>query len=252
MRAWLWSRTFGSVLLFSSMALSLLGASAAQAVSLDFESLSHGEVVKAGLDDVQIDALNPNRSFDLAVGFDTTLSGTADLDLEMGGGWSSGNITGEQLGTILILQENDTDCDTGICSNPDDEGRRPAGDLSFAFRTSLLDFGLDLVDIDNALVEDGSLEFFDGEVSVAVSFAEFIDPKSAFYDETVEFGNNSANRISPLSAKVLGLEKIDGVTVSLGGSGGVDNLTGTIVPEPSTAVLALLGLIGLASAGRRF
>jgi hypothetical protein len=247
----MWSRTFGSVLFFS-LALSLLGASAAQALSLDFESLSHGEVVKAGLGDVQIDALNPNRGFDLAVGFDTSLSGTADLDLEMGGGWSSGNIAGERLGTILILQENDLGCDVGICSNPDDEGRRPAGDLSFAFGTSVLDFGLDLVDIDNALVEDGSLEFFDGAASVTISFAEFIDPKSAFYDDTIEFGNNSANRISPLSAKALGLEEIDGVTVHLGGSGGVDNLTGTIVPEPSTAILSLLGLMGLASVGRRF
>jgi hypothetical protein len=250
MRAWTWSRNFGSVLLFS-IALSLLGASAGQAVSLDFETLSHGEVVKTGVGDVQIDALNPNRGFDLAVGFDTSLSGTADTDLEMGGGWSSGNIAGEQLGTILILQENDMDCDTGFCSSPDDEGRRPAGELSFAFRVSVLDFGLDLVDIDDALVEDGSLEFFDGETSVAISFTEFIDPKSAFYDETIEFGDNSANRIAPVSAKLLGLEQIDGVTVNLGGSGGVDNLTGTIVPEPSTAILSLLGLIGLASVGRR-
>jgi hypothetical protein len=234
--------------------LASLGAGEARALSLDFESLAHGEVAIGSLDGVEIGALNPNRSFDLAIGFDTHEIGTADLDLQAsatGDAWSGGNLAAVDLGTILILQENDSGCATGLCSNPDDEGRRPAGDLSFVFDAPVLDFGFDLVDLDSLATEAGSVELFQGGVSVSVSFMEFLDPGSDRYDPTIVIGNNTANRYAPITAESLDLDQIDAVTFHLGGSGGVDNLQGTVVPEPTAAILLGLGLAGIGFAGGR-
>jgi hypothetical protein len=236
------------------MLASSIGAGEARALSLDFETLAHGEVATGSLDGVEIGALNPNRSFDLAIGFDTHETGTADLDLQAsaaGDPWSGGNLAAVDLGTILILQENDSGCTTGICSNPDDEGRRPAGDLSFVFDVPVLDFGFDLVDLDSLATEAGSIEFFQGNASVSLSFMEFLDPGSDRYDPTIAIGNNTANRFAPITAESLDLERIDSVTFHLGGSGGVDNLQGTVVPEPTAAILLGLGLSGIGFAGRR-
>lgn len=235
------------------LAAATVAGQPAHALSVDFESLLHGQVANGtlGSTGLEIDASNPNRGFDLAVAFDTNLSGTADLDLEYGGGWNAGNIAGEQLGIILILQESDTGCASGICASPDDEGSRPAGDLILSFDTPLLDFGLDLVDVESATTENGSIVFFDGASSATVTLSDFVNAASSFYDPTITFGNNSANRIAAITAAELGLEQIDAVTVSLGGSGGIDNLTGTVIPEPTTALMMLLGLAGLAYGSER-
>lgn len=238
------------------VALVSLAAREAAAFVVDFESLAHGEVALGSLagTGLTIDALNPNRGFDLAVGFDTRLQGTADLDLQAsptGPVWSAGNLANTALGVILILQENDAGCSTGICSSPDDEGRRPAGDLILDFETPLLELGFDLIDIDSLTSESGSIELFDGTSSVTIDLLEFLDPGSPFYDPTIELGNNSANRFAPISAAAVGLEKIDAATFHLGGSGGLDNVSGTLVPEPTTALLMALGLGGLGVAARR-
>ena len=248
-------RAFAPVFL-AVAAVGMIGASNVHALSLDFESLAHGEVAIGSLDGVEISAVNSNRSFDLAVGFDTLATGTADLDLEQAGLtgtiWSGGNIAEEQLGMILILQENDSGCEagTGICSNPDDEGRRPAGEISFAFEQSVLDFGFDLVDVDSAMAEAAFIDLYDGDAVATVALADFVDSGSDRYDASIVLGNNSANRFAAITAESVGLAEIDAVTIRLGGSGGIDNLTGTIVPEPATAFLLGLGLATLATRRR--
>ena len=229
-----------------------LGAADARALTLDFESLSHGQVANGSLDGVSIKPINPNRIFDLAVAFDTRLKGTSDLDLEVGEGWSAGNLVGEQLGMILILQENDLGCKIGICLDPDDEGRRPAGEILFGFEKALTDFGFDLVDIESISAEAAFIDLFDGTASATVALMDFLNPGSDRYDATIELGNNSANRFAPITAASVGLQQIDGVRIRLGGSGGIDNLTGTVVPEPTSALLIGLGLAALAGRpGRR-
>jgi hypothetical protein len=215
---------------------------------VDFEGLLHGEIVSTQVPGVTVSAVNYNQPFDLAVAFDTEVPGTSDADLEFP--WDGGNLAPDTfLGNILIIAENDLDADgDGYLDDPDDEGGQPAGQLIFVFDDLLTEFGLDLIDIEPA--EGGYLEFFeDGDLLTTVTFAEFTTPLSDFYDPTVEFGDNTANRISPLSFTVEGnggLVAFDEVRVNLGGSGGVDNLYFTFVPAPGAGVM-LLGLF----AGRR-
>lgn len=215
---------------------------------VDFEGLMHGEIVTTQIPGVNVSAVNYNQPFDLAVAFDTEVPGTSDPDLE--GPWDGGNLAPDTfLGNILIIAENDLDADgDGYLDDPDDEGGQPAGQLIFVFDDLLTDFGFDLIDIEPA--EGGYIEFFDdGDLMATVDFADFVTPLSDFYDPTVEFGDNTANRISPISFEVEGnggAVTFDEVRVNLGGSGGVDNLNFTFVPGPGAGVL-LLGLF----AGRR-
>ena len=243
------SRAFATLTLIST---TLLFASASSALDFDFEQFAHGEIVLGTVDGVTIGADNFNRTFDYAVAFDSTQTGTSDLDLEAGSGpWSGGNLAGTQLGTMMILQENNTGCDTGTCSDPDDERGRPAGVISLDFSIALLDFGFDAVDIESLAAENAIITFFDGQTSQSVDLLDFFDDTSQYYDSTLELGNNTANRFSPITADSLGLDEIDRIEFQLGGSGALDNLVGTPVPEPSTALLIGLGLGALATQRRR-
>ena len=234
---------------------SFLAVGNAIALTADFESLLHGEVVSGQIAGVTIDALNPNRSFDYAVAFDSTQTNTADADLESNpqgpAYWSGGNLVDTELGIMLIIQENDTGCAVGICSNPDDEGRRPAGDLGFSFEVPVLDFGFDLVDIESIAAESGYLEFFQGQSSAIVQLMDFLELGNDRYDSSIVLGNNTANRYAAITAASVGLENFDRVVLHLGGSGAIDNIQATLVPEPSTALLMALGLCGLALRRRR-
>ena len=81
-----------------------------------------------------------------------------------------------------------------------------------------------------------------------VGFDDLIDddPLNPFYDDTIVFGNRSANRVSPLLASDFNIEMFDEVHIGLGGSAGVDNIVFTPVPEPASLVIMSLGLVGLA------
>lgn len=220
--------------------------SLASAITLiDFEGFSHGEVV-TGVAGVSIVADNFTRAFDLAVAFDSDIAGlTADPDLQAGAAvWSGGNLKGEHLGKMLILQENSTGCATGVCSSPDDEGRRPAGSLSFLFEVPVVSFGFDLVDIDHLTKEHGSVTFEDVQgFTVSVDFETLL--------AGLQIGDNTANRIATLDLAELQLAAVSKVTFGLGGSGAIDNVTFQAVPEPTTALLLGIGLAGLGFAGRR-
>jgi len=225
-------------------------AGSGQALTVDFEDIVHGgdaTGTHAGL--VTISASNPNRGFDLAVGFDSHERNTSDMDLEalhFGTEWCGGNLVDTFLGTMLILQENNTGCADGVCDDPDDEGRRPAGQLSFDFSTAVSDFGFDAVDIESATAEEAFIRFHDGSDSVEISLMEYVTATGDFYDATIVLGDNNANRFAAISASELGLSKFDRVEFTLGGSGALDNIVVTPVPEPSTALMIGLGLGGLA------
>ena len=70
------------------------------------------------------------------------------------------------------------------------------------------------------------------------------------------FGDNTANRIMPITADMLNVDHFDKVIVSLGGSGAIDNIRFSpvnVVPAPSaaTAGLALLLTLGAGRIMRR-
>lgn len=241
------SRTCTALAVLVAACLAWPSMAGATTITFDDLGLVHGEIV-TGVPGVTIVATNYNRSFDYAVAFDTEATGTADPDLEATSGglprWSGGNLVGQELGLALILQENSTGCGDGVCDSPDDEGRRPAGWISFRFDQPVLSVGFDLIDVDSLGTENGFVTFRDVYgVGAVVDFSIFL----AGY----EIGDNTANRIAPFTAEALGIGPIDEVVIKLAGSGAIDNLTYTTVPEPATALFLATGLAILGVSRRR-
>jgi len=218
---------------------------------LDFNELGHGEIVNGQYSDlgISVSAHNPNRSHDLAIGFDSGLSGTRDPDLERGSAWSRGNLANaDPLGTMLILSENDQDSNgDGILDNADDEGRRPGGSLILDFAQRAVSVGFDLIDIEVDKGDYAVEAFREGSSVDNVDFAEFTDASSQWFDPTIEFGDRSANRVAPIL--LGGEEGFDRLVFHLGGSGAIDNLRFQSVPGPAS--LALLGVGGLCAMTNR-
>ncbi len=234
--------------LFTTLLMTIGLSTSAHAVLIDFNSLSNGEIVTTQFAGVTISADNPNRSFDFAIAFDSTATGTEDPDLE--DPWSGGNLLGTDLGNLLIISERSATNPSGHIARPDDEGRRPAGTIEFTFDVDIDKFGFDFVDVDNrgSGREDPSeykLEFFDdGGLVGAVTLKEFETAASVFFDPTIDHGDNKANRYAPITAAHLG-GVFDEVVVHFGGSGAIDNIYYThAIPEPATIALFSTGLVG--------
>ena len=224
-------------------------ASCASAGLLDFSGVQHGEIITnqfSASHGVTISAVNFNRTHDLAIAFDSNETGTADDDLESP--FTGGNLPSTtNLGNLLIISTNDTDSNNdNILDSPNDEGARPAGELIFDFAIAQTEIGFDLVDVENVTAENGLVEFYLGgsQVGDTVSFADFTDNSSDYFRAGVAYGNNSANHITPLTAGEVGFTEFDRVVVTMGGSGGIDNLV--YVPTPGTgALVAGAALIGV-------
>jgi hypothetical protein len=188
--------------------------------------------------------------------YNTGQKGEPDTDLQLP--FDAGNLapTGPG-GNILIIPEYDTDRDkNGLIDQPNDEGSRPSGEMHFEFPTPITSFGFDLIDVEGPAEYNKNAGFLasfyrNGNLERRVGFGEFISPTSPFYDPTVKYGNNSANRIRPITALQLGLPYFDEVVLSFGGSGGTDNLRFTLVPEPTGMVLIALGAAGLLARRRQ-
>lgn len=231
--------------LLTLLLLSIVGAPAS-ALTIDFEEFTHGQIIRTS-QGVGIRTTNTGGGPDIGLAFDTNETGTRDVDLQFispsiptgENGWASGNIDLDtDLGNIMIIQENLAGCSRSFCLEPDDEGSRPAGFIEFdysnvgPFRT----FEMDVIDIvvSSRTPEPGSVDFFLGDVHLReVMFTEFVKPD-------VIYGNNSVNRLQ----FVKGLE-FDRVIVSLNGSGGIDNVTTSAVPEPSAALLFVIGAVAM-------
>jgi hypothetical protein len=228
----------------------------ARAVAIiDFNDLVHGEIPGVAFHaahGVTVSATNADGNGpDIAVAFDTSVANSTDPDL-VGPpvhNWAGGNMPLDtELGRLIIIQENPispSEQTSGIIANPDDEGARPAGKISFFFDDPRFGVGFDLVDVENVESGGGSFAVFwsGGSALASVAFSDFV--AGGTFDQGAVFGDNTLNRIAPIYI-AGGFDQLD---IVMGGSGGVDNLV-LSVPEPTTLALFGLGLLAL-GAGRR-
>lgn len=247
--------------LLFALALSATPA-AASSVVIDFDELAHGTIVNTQYQaayGLTISAENDQRSFDLAVAFDSEESPTRDPDLE--DPWSGGNLPSDtELGGLVIIQENNDGTGDGVADKPDDEGRRPAGRIIFDFENEISSFGFSLVDVE-ADAEQSTGYFLAAYLGGGVdpvfemNFIDFAiapgdaDKLAVFNAQaastwgTPSFGNNTANRIIPIGMDFGFIsDPFDRVVIGFGGSGAVGDVSFTMVPSPTTfgAALALL------------
>ena len=251
-------------IILSLFILSVIVGGSADAVIITFDEpgLNHGTILNNqlfGTYGLTASALNTGGGPNLAVIFDSNRTGTRDGDLQFTGygsnnsRWDGGNIAATPLGNLLIIQENNEGTGDGIADKPDDEGTKPAGKLTLEFATPLTAIGFDLIDIeDNSEKTEGNFAtFYMGGAELAtVGFAEF--ESGGGFDQGATFGDNFANRISPITIADLGIATpFDKVEFRLEGSGAIDNINTTAVPEPATMILVGVGLVGLAGCQRR-
>jgi hypothetical protein len=223
-----------------------IGANAGT-ITFDEAGIVHGTIIDTQFQTpfgVTFSVTNTGGGPNLGVAFDSTATGTRDPDLE--DAWSGGNLASNTiLGNLLIIQENNNGTDDGVANDPDDEASRPAGTITIDFDFLIDSIGFDLIDIESATLEAGSVATFlnGGAALTTVDFADFLNLGA--FDRNAVYGNNSANRIAPLTAAEMGIGSFDQVIISMGGSGAVDNITWSTVPEPATSALLAGGLLGL-------
>ncbi len=238
---------------------------------IDFEDFTHGRIIDGQFDNVDTTIDNYHTEADLGVIFDSRERLTADYDLEgpryveqtTEGSWSGGNIDiSEVLGNLLIIQESSggceaiDPCDDGFVLEPNDEGSRPAGSITFQFHQPIIEFGFDLIDLDG-LVEMNNgggyyMILYDDQAPITtINFQDLITPSSDYYDDTIIFGDNTANRLSPITAGELGVDHFSRVQIVLGGSGAIDNILYTAVPEPGSIAMVFAGVMMILLPHRR-
>jgi hypothetical protein len=230
--------------------------------AIDLDVYDHGRIVDGSvMGSATAEARNFHDAEGRLVAFDTRERGTRDRDLEgpndTDGQWSRGNVDPlNPLGTVLIIQgpgetvSRPSGVDDGYVAWPDDEersseGQRPgAGEIVFEFDGPVSAFQFTLIDIEPTQAfrdRTGSyVAFSQGTKRVAVPFADFVDPDSAYYDPSVRFGDHSANRIRPFHANELGLQQIDRVVINFGGSGAVGQIGYFADDEEEVGFAALL------------
>lgn len=228
------------------LVVSVLWVSSASALPLNLDSLNHGDVVTNQFaPDVNIWAKNYGGGPNRALIFDSTKRNTRDPDLEDKYGWSQGNLKNQELGNLLIVQEN-------YYNIPDDEAG--GGSLLFKFEDNLSSFGFDIVDVEGG-GEPLSFHVYEADgTKHSLDFSQITNR-----DNSISWGDNSANRIAPITAADFGLDELlfNMVEVELAGSGAVGNVNFTpyrppsAVPEPTTMLLVGAGLLGLVVLKRR-
>jgi hypothetical protein len=183
--------------------------------------------------------------------FKSDRTNTPDLDLEYP--WPAGNLVGTHLDKILIIAEDLRDFDSnGLIDHPDDEA--DGGSMHLRFNQPMESFGFDLIDVELNPALD-SIEFlFNGNSLKTISFDQFVNPASPYYDPTIVWADRSANRIQPLTIQKLGIRSFDAVTFRLPECAAIDNLTFSNqqnIPEPAASVLLLAALPALRLRRRR-
>lgn len=224
---------------------------------LDFDSFENGQII----DDeylasygVSIDSLNyRNGGIEgRQVAFNTLNNNSRDNDLEFNNARNDYNDSNSNFsytalnlenyqgssnpGNVLILQENATGCDDGICDSPDDEGRRAAGYFEFNFSTLVSVLNIDFFDVEDSAGQDAkfyALHFFDENDN---------EIHNNHYIPTMGDGQF-------VRTAFQGVDNVKRLVLNLPGSGAIDNLAfrsdieTAEVPEPATLTILCLALV---------
>lgn len=212
---------------------SLLYASASSALVLDFEGFGLGQI----MDDeyfttfgVTIAATTVRAAApDVAVIFDSNNPTGGDSDLGAPFAPGPGNAFGPiSPGNLLILQEHDT-CDAEFCTEPDDEGARPAGTISFTFERAVFIDSLDFFDIEGSESDIGTVVLYS---LGGVEIASFTIPDTG--------GDNHWQRL------LIGVGEVGAIDINMGGSGAIDNLQFAVpLPAGLPLMLGALSILGM-------
>jgi len=228
-------------------ALIALASPAAMATIIDFEGYNAGTIVDdeyLASHGISFNGVNNVRNADnLAVIFDTEDVTGGDLDLGAPFVNHNDNVGGFMPGNVLIIHEyeginanGEDDCNGVTCKDPDDEGTWNAGyfDITFSAATTLN--SIDFFDIEiseaNRTNDRNLISLFD-ENGAEISPQTFYTPNTG--------GNNKWTRLDFNTSGVYSMR------IKLKGSGAIDNINYTQVPEPSTFVIFSLALLGLVS-----
>lgn len=189
---------------------------------------------------VTFNGVNVARNADnLAVIFDTNNVTGGDSDLAAPF-FNNSNLGDLSPGNVLIIHENPSSCNAFTCTNPDDEGSRPAGYFNIDFSEAVTLNSIDFFDIESKETNSNTL------VSLFDINGDEISPNTFYTPFTG--GDNQWERLD------FGISGIYSMQINLHGSGAIDNIsysnTKILVPEPATLAIFALGLIGLST--RRF
>ncbi|MFK8031117.1 MAG: PEP-CTERM sorting domain-containing protein [Gammaproteobacteria bacterium] len=219
--------------LLLALGASLAFTQVSSAITIDFEDIQAGTIVddEYNILGATISAFNFDNGLNLAVAFDTNNPTGGDDDLGSpfvpGPGNDLGNIS---PGNVLIIQENDN-CDALTCSEPDDEGSRPAGQFVIEFEVAINLESIDFFDIE--LPESGPTD--DNLIQLFNANGDLID--LLFY--TPETGGDNQ-----WVRSFFDVEGVSRIEINMGGSGAIDNITYSQVPVPGALILFASALGG--------
>jgi len=224
---------------------------------IDDEYAASGSIVDSdtgGSVGMDVSVINRGGGPQIGVAFDSSLSGTRDSDLE-----ASFTVTNalevpdedegqiENPGNILIVQENDWGCETGVgvCDYPDDEAGPNVADpedgniITLTFTSPVTLFSIDLFDIETT--------------SESADIVLKNSAGTALHTST-DLGTGGDNKAIRhyFDSGIMNVASLEAQFTS---SGALTNVRGEIptvdVPEPASLGLTGLGIAGILGFGRR-
>ena len=220
----------------------LVLASPAKAINVDFEGPPQGSPVEFAGFGIGIFAVTAVGNSGASIATVLNTEGSSNPNARYP--YSGGNLRTSRLRKVLIVPSQDGG------TTPDPAG----GQLTLTFfERGITTFGFDVLDVDVADAPNTFITFRLGGTDVAtIPFSEFKNSNSPFKRTTVSWGNNTANRVAPFTAREFGVDFFDEVVFDFPTELAIDNINyrTQIIPEP-TAVGLMIGLPALASLRRR-